>query len=181
MGERAFERWVDRLGGRRLGLTTLPRAEETHHAHSLAHMSGVGRLRGPIACASGAFAAAAVLAGCSSAEHNPPSANPSSTATSSSAATPGQSGVSPNGVTTSVSAPSGATEEEFFQACHFAKVWMTEKGGDPHSQVEPYLAMVQASPAGEDGTWHTPWKQLTPERQAGVILGAQWAADDKCG
>jgi hypothetical protein len=93
----------------------------------------------------------------------------------------GQSGVSPNGVTTSVSAPSGATEEEFFQACHFARVWMTSQPGDPHAQIEPYLAMVQASPTGEDGTWQTPWAKLTPERQAGVILAAHWAADDGCG
>jgi hypothetical protein len=152
-------------------------------ANSLAHMRGVGRLRGSIACVSMALAGAALLAGCSSAKQTvPSSANPSSSsANSAPSAPPGPSGVSPNGVTTSVGAPSGATEEEFFQACHFAKVWMADKGGDPHTQIEPYLAMVQASPAGEDGTWHTPWAQLTPERQAGVILAAQWAADDKCG
>jgi hypothetical protein len=80
-----------------------------------------------------------------------------------------------------VSAPSGATEEEFFQACHFARVWMTSQPGDPHAQIEPYLAMVQASPTGEDGTWQTPWAKLAPERQAGVILAAHWAADEGCG
>ena len=151
--------------------------------NSVAHMSGVGSLRGSIASASAAVAAISVLGGCSSSERAAPSsAKPSSSAvTSAASAPPAQVGISPNGVTTSVSAPSGATEEEFFQACHFARVWMTDKPGDPHAQIEPYLAMVQASPTGEDGTWHTPWAQLTPERQAGVILGAQWAADGNCG
>ncbi|MDT5012690.1 MAG: hypothetical protein QOH57_4307 [Mycobacterium sp.] len=154
-------------------------------ANSVAHMSGVGRFRGAVGMASAAVATIALLAACSSSEKAPPpSAKPSSSAGSSAPTpAPGQPGVgvSPNGVTTSVSAPSGATEEEFFQACHFARVWMAGKPGDPHAQVEPYLAMVQGSPTGEDGTWHTPWAQLTPERQSGVILAAQWAADDGCG
>ncbi|MDT5095741.1 MAG: hypothetical protein QOH60_5104 [Mycobacterium sp.] len=151
-------------------------------ANSLAHMNGVGRLRGPIAGASAALAAMTVMAGCSSTQQGAPSSPTNSSAVTSAPPPPaGQSGVSPNGVTTSVSAPSGATEEEFFQACHFARVWMTSQPGDPHAQIEPYLAMVQASPTGEDGTWQTPWAKLTPERQAGVILAAHWAADDGCG
>jgi hypothetical protein len=40
--------------------------------------------------------------------------------------------------------------------------------------------MVQASPTGENGTWHTPWAQLTPERQSGVIVAVTSAADGFC-
>lgn len=60
---------------------------------------------------------------------------------------PGEVGVSPGGVTTAVGAPAQSTEEEYFQACHAAKVWMDEKGGDPRAQIEPYLASLQAPDA----------------------------------
>ena len=91
-----------------------------------------------------------------------------------------QVGISPGGVTTSLSAPASSTEEEFYQACHWARLWMADQPGDPHAQVEPYLAMVQASPTGENGSWHTPWSQLTPERQAGLIVAVKSAADGLC-
>jgi hypothetical protein len=83
-------------------------------------------------------------------------------------------------VTTSLSAPASSTEEEFYQACHWARVWMTAQPGDPRTQIERYLAMVQASPSGENGTWHTPWKQLPPERQAAVLVAVTAAADGNC-
>lgn len=124
-------------------------------------------------------AVAVALAGCSSSQE----ATPSSTASSAAAAAPsqpGEVGISPGGVTTSLSAPASSTEEEFYQACHWARLWMAEQPGDPHEHIEPYLAMVQASPTGEKGTWNTPWAQLPPERQSGVIVAVTSAADGLC-
>jgi hypothetical protein len=131
--------------------------------------------RGPLAGVLTGVAVATALAGCSSSHQATPS-SPSSPA----AAAPGQVGISPDGVTTSLSAPASSTEEEFYQACHWARLWMADKPGDPHAQVEPYLAMVQGSKTGENGTWNTPWAQLTPERQSGVIVAATQAADGNC-
>jgi hypothetical protein len=89
-------------------------------------------------------------------------------------------GISPGGVTTSISAPASSTEEEYYQACHWARVWMTQHPGDPHTQIEPYLGMIQASNSGEKGSWDTPWAQLSAERQAGLIVAATAAADGGC-
>ena len=89
--------------------------------------------------------------------------------------------MSPNGVTTAVGAPAESTEDEYFQACHAAKVWMTERGGDQKAQFEPYLESVQKSDAAGPGTFGTPWSQLTPARQSAVIVAAEAAADDLCG
>jgi Putative lipoprotein LpqV len=137
---------------------------------------------GPVTVAAVA-ALALVLAGCSSGKQAAPSTSSTpSTGTPEAAAPTGavQFGVSPGGVTTSISAPAGSTEEEYFQACHWARVWMSGQQGDPHTLVEPYLAMVQKSATGENGTWHIPWAKLPPERQAGVIVAAQAAADGGC-
>ena len=57
---------------------------------------------------------------------------------------------------------------------------MADRGGDPHAQIEPYLQMIQASQNGEKGSWGVPWGQLSPERQAGVIVAATAAADAGC-
>lgn len=57
---------------------------------------------------------------------------------------------------------------------------MTEQSGDPHAQIEPYLAMIQASKSGEKGSWDIPWSQLPVERQAGLIVAATAAADAGC-
>ena len=121
-----------------------------------------------------------MVAGCSSEKHATPSPTSGTTAQGAPSTAPVEIGISPGGVTTSMNVPASSTEEEYYQACHWARVWMTEKGGDPHSQLEPYLAMVQASQTGENGTWHTPWPQLSQERQAGVIVAAQAAADAGC-
>ena len=148
--------------------------------NSLAHMSAVRWCRGPLAGLSTGAALAMVLIGCSSSHPVTPSSSSSSTATAAEAPGPVQVGISPGGVTTSLSAPASSTEEEFYQACHWARLWMADKPGDPHSQVEPYLAMVQASPTGENGSWHTPWSQLSQERQAGLIVAVTSAADGLC-
>jgi hypothetical protein len=134
----------------------------------------------------------AVLVGCSSGSDggNPRPSESASEASSTPAtstslqthtAEPGAVGVSPGGVTTAVGAPAESTEDEYFQACHAAKVWMTEQGGDQKSQFEPYLASLQKSDAPGPGTFNTPWSQLSPSRQAAVIVAAEAAADDLCG
>jgi hypothetical protein len=95
---------------------------------------------------------------------------------------PGTIGISPTGVTTKVDVPAESTEEEYFQACHAARVWMDahpSTGGD--SLIEPYLAMIQASATGEAGSWNIPWANLSLARQAGVITAAQAAANAGCG
>jgi hypothetical protein len=145
-----------------------------------------------LAVTAATVACSAVLAGCSSGSDggNPStttaSSTPSPTPTTTGAnqthsAAPGAVGVSPNGVTTAVGAPAESTEDEYFQACHAAKVWMTEQGGDQKAQFEPYLASVQSSDAPGPGTFNAPWSQLPPNRQAAVIVAAEAAADDLCG
>jgi hypothetical protein len=97
-------------------------------------------------------------------------------------AAPGQVAISPGGVTTAVGAPAQSTEDEYFRACHAAKTWMDAQGGDLKSQVEPYLASLQAPDAVPGpGTYDRPWAQLSPERQAAAIVAVQAAADDLCG
>lgn len=122
-----------------------------------------------------------VLAGCSSSEktsnQGEPNSPPPAAAPPSAEA---QVGISPNGVMTAVDAPASSTEEEYYQACHWAREWMKDKPGDLQTQIEPYLAMVQASATGEKGTWDTPWSQLSPQRQAGVIVAAKAAAEGGC-
>ena len=106
---------------------------------------------------------------------------------SSSASTTGPSrsnavGVSPGGVTTRVDAPADSSEEEYGQACRAAKVWMDQRGGDPQQLIEPYLATLQAPGVAPGlGTFNTPWAQLTPSRQAAVIVAARAAAGNECG
>ena len=91
------------------------------------------------------------------------------------------SGISPAGVTTRVDVPADSTEEEYYQACHAAKVWMDARPKTGNPLFEPYLAMVQASPSGTAGSWNARWADLTPARQAAVITAARAAANDECG
>ncbi len=96
-------------------------------------------------------------------------------------AKPGEVATSPGGVTTAVGADAQSTEEEYFQACHAAKLWMQAKGGDLKAQIEPYLASVQAPDAAPGpGTYNVAWGQLEPGRQAAVIVAARAAADELC-
>lgn len=126
--------------------------------------------------------AALAVAGCGSGTQQTPTSTPSSvTAPPATGPVPSADGVSPGGVTTSLRAPAESTEEQYFQACHAARVWMDQRGGDPKSQIEPYLAMVQSADAPGPGTFGTPWSQLRPGQQAAVIVAAQAAADQLCG
>jgi Putative lipoprotein LpqV len=94
---------------------------------------------------------------------------------------PGVVAVSPAGVTTKINVPAGSTEEEYFQACHAAKLWMQGRQGDRQALIEAYLAAVQAPGVSGAGTWNTPWAALPLARQAGVIVAAKAAANDECG
>jgi hypothetical protein len=134
----------------------------------------------------------AVGTGCSSGgDSEPATSAPATTTTAVSSASepaetptaaPGEVAVSPGGVTTAVGAPADSTEDEYFKACQSARDWMGQRGGDPKSQLEPYLKSVQSADAAPGpGTFGTPWSALTPERQAAVIVAAQAAADALCG
>lgn len=94
---------------------------------------------------------------------------------------PGAVGVSSTGVTTRVDAPADSTEEEYFQACHAAKLWMDVQRTSGESLIESYLAVIQASQSGTPGSWNIRWVDLTPARQAAVITAARAAADAQCG
>ena len=105
------------------------------------------------------------------------------TATSSETHTPapGAVEVSPGGVTTAIGADAESTEEEYSQACQAAKTWIDQQGGDRKSQIEPYLKTLQdPNAAPGPGTYNTPWAQLSPARQAAVIVAAQAGADSLC-
>ena len=125
------------------------------------------------------------MVGCSSGgEGGQPSAtSATTTATSSETHTPapGATEVSPGGVTTAVGADAESTEEEYSQACQAAKAWIDQQGGDRKSQVEPFLKYIQdpATPPGP-ATYGTPWAQLSPGRQAAVIVAVQAGADSLC-
>jgi len=127
----------------------------------------------------------AVGTGCSSGtDSQPATSSPQATTTAASetpTAAPGDVAVSPDGVTTAVGAPADSTEDEYFKACQSAREWMQQQGGDPKSQLEPYLKSVQSSDSSGVGTFGAPWSQLPPQRQAAVIVAAQAAADALCG
>jgi hypothetical protein len=89
--------------------------------------------------------------------------------------------ISPAGVTININVPAYSTEEQYFQACHAAKTWMESHPGDRQTQVERYLAAVQAPGAVGAGTWNIAWAALPLARQAGVIVAAKAAANDECG
>jgi Putative lipoprotein LpqV len=131
-------------------------------------------------------AVVAAVAGCAAGNNT---ATPTSVtasggpATKEAAATvpPGIAALSPAGVTTKINVPAKSTEDEYFQACHAAKVWMQGKRGERQALIEAYLAAAQAPGVSGSGTWNTPWAALPLARQAAVIVAAQAAANDECG
>ena len=134
-----------------------------------------------------AAAAAAIVAisGCSSdGEGGPSSAAPTTTAASSSEThtpAPGATEVAPGGVTTAIGADAESTEDEYSQACQAAKAWIDQQGGDRQSQIEPFLKTIQDpnTPPGP-ATYNTPWAQLSPGRQAAVIVAVRAGANSLC-
>ena len=128
---------------------------------------------------------ALAIAGCSSGgEGGEGSSTPATTTATSSethTAAPGAIEVSPGGVTTAVGADAESTEDEYSQACQVAKVWIDQQGGDRKSQIEPFLKSIQdpTTPPGP-ATYNTPWAQLSPAKQAAVIVAVQAGADALC-
>ena len=128
---------------------------------------------------------ALTVAGCSSNKQEPAPSTPTTSTSElpplpAEPAQPGAVGVSPGGVTTRVDVPSDATESQYGQACHAAKVWMDTQQADPKSLVEPYLKIVQAPDFTGPGNFNTPWANLTPAQQAGVIMAVTGAANGEC-
>jgi Putative lipoprotein LpqV len=141
-----------------------------------------------VAAIAAAAAASALLAACSSQTNQGPTSTPSAPPTATTTTTlethtaaPGEVGVSPGGVTTAVGADAQSTEDEYFQACHAAKMWMAERGGDPKTQFEPYLADLQKTDSAGLGTFNMPWSKLAANRQAAVIVAAEAASNEQCG
>jgi len=126
------------------------------------------------------------VAGCSSNEQKPSTSTPTMTSASelpplpAQPAGPGAVGISPGGVTTRVDVPADATESQYGQACHAAKVWMDGQRADPKTLVEPYLKMVQAPGFTGPGNFNTPWANLTPAQQAGAVMAVTGAANGEC-
>lgn len=128
----------------------------------------------------------AVAAGCSSTTEPAPTSTVAPTTTSSEQAAPapvapGEVGVSPGGVTTAVGAPADSTEDDYFQACRAARTWMDQQGGDPASQIEPYLKTVQDAQSVGPGTFDKRWSDLSPGQQSAVIVAVEAAAGALCG
>lgn len=89
-------------------------------------------------------------------------------------------GLSPEGVTTRIDEPAQSTEEQYAQSCLAAKDWITAKGGDPHSHVEPLLKDVQGSTESSPVTFRKTWSELSAPQQAAVIIAVNAAADGGC-
>ncbi|MDZ4264960.1 MAG: lipoprotein LpqV [Mycobacterium sp.] len=141
-------------------------------------------LRYVIRAAGTLVAASTIVSGCSSSTE--PEATSSLTtaptpSTSPTQVAPGEVGVSPDGVTTAVGAPAESTEDDYFQACLAAKTWMAQQGGDPKTQIEPYLKSVQAAESVGPGTFDQRWSELSPGQQSAVIVAVEAAADALCG
>lgn len=131
-----------------------------------------------------AIAGLTLLSGCSSNTESGPTESPTATSappTTTTSVAPGEVGVSPGGVTTAVGAPAESTENGYFQACLAARTWIDGQGGDPQTQIEPYLATVQSEDAPGPATFGRPWSELTPGQQSAVIVAVEAAAEALCG
>jgi hypothetical protein len=123
--------------------------------------------------------AASAMAGCSA--DGTKASTPSSTTKAAATPKPGVVSTSPAGVTTKIDVPAHSTEEEYFQACHAATLWMQGHPGEAQTLAERYLAAVQAPGVVGPGTWNIAWAALPLPRQAGVIVAAHAAAGNECG
>ena len=138
-------------------------------------------LWGAVVVATGLLAVTGCSPGAPNGKIAPSSARPSGIPSGPTSAPPDAIGLSPTGVTTRVDVPADSTEEEYYLACHAAKVWMDAQPKTGQSLFEPYLAMVQASQSGTAGSWNIRWAELTLARQAALITAAHAAANDECG
>lgn len=142
-----------------------------------------------VACALAAVAV--LLAGCSSSGGGQPTAvapapgaeqaqSDSSGEQAESGPGTGPIGVSPGGVTTRIDVPAQSTEEQYAQACLAAKEWMSVRGGDPHTLVEPFLKELQGSQESGPATFKKTWAELDDAHRAAVIIAVRAAADGGC-
>jgi Putative lipoprotein LpqV len=138
-------------------------------------------LWGAVAVAIGLLAVTGCSHGANHGTTTSSSVRPSGIPSGPTSAPPGAIGLSPTGITTRVDVPADSTEDEYYQACHAAKLWMDAQPKTGQSLFEPYLAMVQASQSGTAGSWNIRWTELTLARQAAVITAAHAAANDECG
>src|ERR1700753_901907 len=98
------------------------------------------------------------LAGCSAEGAKAPPAPPlSGTSKATAPMSPVVVSRSPAGVTTKINVPAHSTEEEYFQACHAATLWMQAHPGDNQSLAERYLAAGQAPGVVGPGPWNVAW------------------------
>jgi hypothetical protein len=134
-----------------------------------------------VAAAAATFAITGCSSGGESGESSPETTTTTATSSETHTPAPGATEVSPGGVTTAVGADAESTEEEYSQACQAAKAWIDQQGGDRKAQVEPFLKYIQdpSTPPGP-ATYGTPWAQLSPARQAAVIVAVQAGADSLC-
>lgn len=125
---------------------------------------------------------AAALAGCSTGGGDKAAPAPSAPAADQPAADTGtgEIGVSAGGVTTKIDVPAQSTEEQYAQSCLATKEWMTAKGGDPRTLVEPYLKELQGSTAAGPATFRKTWAELGEAERAAVIIAVNAAADGGC-
>ena len=127
------------------------------------------------------MAAVVTATGCSAGGSKPTAAVPAPTAEQPAGGTQtGTIGMSPGGVTTEIDVPAQSTEEQYAQACRAAKDWITGKGGDPHSMVEPYLKEIQSSSQSGPATFKKTWAELDDAHRAAVIIAVRAAADGGC-
>ena len=84
-------------------------------------------------------------------------------------------------MTTAVDAPAESTENHYFHACRTARTWMEQQGGDPRSQIEPFLKTVQESQSAGPATFDKRWSELSPGQQSAVIVAVEAAAAALCG
>ncbi|HKV21654.1 MAG TPA: lipoprotein LpqV [Mycobacterium sp.] len=134
-----------------------------------------------VAAAAATFAITGCSSGGESGESSPETTTTTATSSETHTPAPGATEVSPGGVTTAVGADAESTEEEYSQACQAAKAWIDQQGGDRKAQVEAFLKQIQdpSTPPGP-ATYGTPWAQLSPARQAAVIVAVQAGADSLC-
>ena len=126
--------------------------------------------------------AAVAMTACSSGDTGKPSAVAPVPSAEQPAADPGSGpiGISPGGVTTRIDVPAQSTEEQYAQACLATKDWMSAKGGDPHTLVEPYLKELQGSSESGPSTFRKAWAELDDAHRAAVIIAVKAAADGGC-
>lgn len=127
------------------------------------------------------MAAAVTVTGCSAGGSKPTAVAPVPSAEQPAGGIQtGTIGMSPGGVTTAIDVPAQSTEEQYAQACLAAKDWITTKGGDPHSMVEPFLKEIQSSSESGPATFRQTWAELDDAHRAAVIIAVRAAADGGC-